>query len=259
MNVLTRRRTGLIALASSLSLLAAACGGSTPEVRIATPTPAATSASVVATTATPTAGPSCGAFAKTADPFLLRPVDKQRGLPSDYVPGDLQAIDDRWAAPGFPGESMRGVAAGPMVEMLAAAEAQGIRLRIKSSFRSYGEQARTFQFWIDQLGEAQARRESAPPGNSEHQLGTTADVISANSGTGWELVTEFGSTAEGKWLAAHVSEFGFGISYPANGETITGYVYEPWHVRYLGKPCAAEWKTSGLVLVQFLDRLAAAR
>lgn len=259
MNAFLRRPAPLLVLAVSLSVLAVACGGSPPEVRIATPTPppAATSASVVATT--PAAGSACAAFAKAADPFLLRPVDKQRGLPSDYVPGDLQAIDDRWAVPGFPGESMRAPAAAPMVQMLTAAEAAGIRLRIRSSYRSYGEQARTFQFWIDQLGEAQARRESAPPGNSEHQLGTTADVISANSGTGWELVPEFASTAEGKWLAAHVAEFGFTISYPANGEAITGYVYEPWHVRYLGKPCAAEWQASGLVLVQFLDRLAAAR
>ena len=183
-------------------------------------------------------------------------MDKQRGLPADYRPADLQTIDDRWAVPGFPGQSMRAIAVEPMVQMLSAAQAQGVRIRIKSSYRSYSEQATTFQFWVNQLGEAQARRESATPGNSEHQLGTTADVISANSGTGWELVEQFGALPEGKWVAAHAHEFGFAISYPPDGESVTGYVYEPWHVRYVGKPCAAEWKSSGLVLVRFLERLA---
>ena len=150
------------------------------------------------------------------------------------------------SAPGFPGESMRADAAAAMVQLLGAAQAQGVELRIRSSFRSYEEQARTFQFWIDQLGEAQARRESAPPGNSEHQLGTTADVISRS--VGWELIEPFGATTEGKWLAAHVAEYGFAISYPPNSEQTTGYVYEPWHVRYIGKACAAEAQASGLIL-----------
>ena len=240
-----------------------ACGSSTPPaVKIVAATPQATVATVAATaaatprtTATRAALESC--TAKAADPFLLRVVDKQRGLPQDYRPADLQVIDDRWAAPGFPGATMRAASAGPLVEMLTAAQAQGVELRVRSSFRSYQEQARTFQFWIDQLGEAQARRESAPPGNSEHQLGTTADVISRS--VNWELIIAFGQTAEGKWLAAHAPEYGFAISYPPDGEAITGYIYEPWHVRYVGKPCAAEWRASGLVLVKFLERLAAAR
>ncbi|MDA0302091.1 MAG: D-alanyl-D-alanine carboxypeptidase family protein, partial [Chloroflexi bacterium] len=56
-----------------------------------------------------------------------------------------------------------------------------------------------------------------------------------------------------------VHEYGFAISYPPDGEAVTGYIYEPWHIRYLGKSCAAEWRASGLVLVQFLERLSAAR
>ena len=256
-------RTAAWAL-SAAGIALAACGGTSaaPEVRVATPTaaPATATAAPAKSSAVAQATPapqSCAAFAQSADPFTLRVVDKQRALPSDYRPTDLQAIDDRWAAPGFPSENMRAASAGAMVEMLSAAQAQGVELRIRSSFRSYAEQQRTFQFWIDQLGEAQARRESAPPGNSEHQLGTTADVISRS--VGWELIIPFGETAEGKWLAAHSTEFGFAISYPPDGEAVTGYIYEPWHVRYIGKPCAAEWRASGLVLVKFLERLAATR
>ena len=140
----------LIAGLGSATITLVACGSNaTPEVKIApAPAPAAaTTQSAAVRTAAPTAAPeSCAVFAKSADPFLMRVVDKQRGLPSYYRPADLQAIDDRWAAPGFPGESMRAPAAGPIVEMLAAAQAQGVELRIRSSFRSYQEQVRTFQF-----------------------------------------------------------------------------------------------------------------
>lgn len=259
-------RRAVLRLASlgpvALGLALIGCGGEAapPEIRVGTasPTPPPATPTQPAATRTATAAvQSCGVFAQGADPFLLRVVDKQRGLPADYRPTDLQAIEDRWAVPGFGGASMRAPAAGPLVEMLSAAQAQGVELRIRSSFRSYAEQQRTFQFWIDQLGEAQARRESAPPGNSEHQLGTTADVISRS--VGWELITEFGNTVEGKWLAAHAHEYGFAISYPPDGEAVTGYIYEPWHIRYIGKPCSAEWRASGLVLVKFLERLAAAR
>ena len=261
------RRSWVLVGVGAAGIALAACGGTKapPEVRVAT---AAASASVSQTSATPAApkataatvaSQTCAAFAQTVDPYVLRVVDKQRGLPADYRPSDLQTIEDRWAAPGFPNEIMRAQAASAIVEMLSAAQAQGVTLRIRSSFRSYAEQQRTFQFWIGQLGEAQARRESAPPGNSEHQLGTTADVISANSGTGWELVEQFGALPEGKWVTAHAHEFGFAISYPSTeAEAVTGYVWEPWHVRYIGKACAAEWKSSGLVLVRFLERLATA-
>ena len=80
-----------------------------------------------------------------------------------------------------------------------------------------------------------------------------------SNAVGWELITAFGATADGKWLAAHAHEYGFAISYPPDGEAVTGYIYEPWHIRYVGKACAADWKASGAVLVQFLERLAAGR
>lgn len=241
-------RLSILATICGLGLLAAACGSDAPEVTVS-----AASSTPVAATATPES--ACAAFARTADPFLLRVVDKQRGLPADYAPDDLQTIEDRWAAPGYTAQSMRAEAAEPLVRLLAAADADGVTLRIRSSFRSYSVQQGTFQFWIDQLGEEQARRESAPPGHSEHQLGTTADVVGPS--VDWDLVSSFGDTSEGQWLEAHAPEYGFAISYPKDGEAITGYIYEPWHIRYLGTACAQEWRASGLVLVRFLERLPA--
>ncbi len=243
-------------LAAALMLGACSGGDAAPPIVVSAISPTPTPRPSPASTSTPPPS-ACAVFAATADPFLLRVVNKERGLPTDYRPTDLEAIDDRWAAPGYPGQSMRGQAAGALVVMLSAADAQGVELRVRSSFRTYQVQAQTFQYWVGQLGEAQARRESAPPGHSEHQLGTTADVISQS--IGWELIPEFGATAEGKWLGAHVHEYGFAISYPPDSEQVTGYIYEPWHLRYVGKDCATAWHASGQVLVRFLEPLDASR
>ena len=87
---------------------------------------------------------------------------------------------------------------------------EGMKLRVRSTFRSYDEQVTTFQYWAARLGEAQAKRESAPAGHSEHQLGTTADLAVAS--INWELIEEFGGTPEGKWLAANAYKYGFALS-----------------------------------------------
>jgi D-alanyl-D-alanine carboxypeptidase len=128
---------------------------------------------------------------------------------------------------------------------------------VRSTFRSYDEQVTTFQYWVSRLGEAQAKRESAPAGHSEHQLGTTADLAVAS--INWELIEEFGGTPEGKWLAANAYRYGFALSYPQGGEAETGYIWEPWHIRYVGTPCAAAWKSSNLILVRFLERVQGTR
>jgi D-alanyl-D-alanine carboxypeptidase len=180
-------------------------------------------------------------------------VDKQRGLPRDDAPRDLVRIDAAWVVPGMPEQALRQEAASAIVRLLDAAQREGHVIRIRSTYRSYEEQQRTFQFWIDELGEAQARRESAPAGHSEHQLGTTVDLASA--AVNWELITPFGATSEGKWLAANAHRFGFALSYPQDAEDVTGYIWEPWHLRYLGNACAAEWRASGKVLVRFLEGL----
>ncbi len=245
----------LIAVASAALL--AACGSEESGATVATAT--ATAPATSAATSTPTAvSPvaACVRAAKAGDTSLYRLVDKQRSLPADLAPSDLVAIPDRLAVPGFAGQRMRREAADALVKLLDAADAQGVQLRARSTYRSYSEQVTTFQFWVNQLGEAQARRESAEPGHSEHQLGTVADVVSRS--INWELIIPFGDTAEGKWLGAHAHEYGFAISYPKDGEAVTGYIYEPWHIRYLGTTCSKAWAESGMVLVKFLEAVAAA-
>lgn len=186
-----------------------------------------------------------------ADVDLLIVVDKQRALPTGYAPLDLQQLPDELTAPGYGLSSVTQVIVSPLKDLLEAATADGLDIRVTSGYRSYQEQAATFQYWIDQLGEEEAQRISAPPGHSEHQLGTAVDLSSVE--VGWELIEEFGATAEGLWLSQHAHEFGFALSYPEGKEGITGYAYEPWHFRYVGQAIAESWRASGLTLLEFLE------
>ena len=98
---------------------------------------------------------------------------------------------------------------------------------MSSAYRSYDYQAGLYNRHVEQLGKAAADRVSARPGHSQHQLGTTIDFGSIAAG--------YGETPNGRWLAAHAWRFGFSLSYPAGYEEYTGYDYEPWHFRYLGR------------------------
>jgi D-alanyl-D-alanine carboxypeptidase len=194
-----------------------------------------------------TSAPQAPAPAPTVS--LLIPVDKQRALPADYVPPDLGAIGQAYLAPGF-GGSLRAEAKVALERMLSEAFAAGHDIYARSAYRSYAEQERTFAYWVSVLGETEARRISAEPGHSEHQLGTTADLTTAD--VGYDLTESFGGTPAAQWLAANAHRYGFALSYPAGAEPVTGYAYEPWHYRYIAPDHAGAWKGSGLTLVEYL-------
>lgn len=179
---------------------------------------------------------------------ILQLVDKQHGLPSTYVPDQLTDILEGYVVPGFSG-SLRYEAWLNLVQMLDAADAEGYDIRARSAYRSYEEQQTTFQYWVDTLGYEEATRVSAMPGFSEHQTGLAVDLTAES--VGWDLTEAFGATAEGQWLAAHATDYGFALSYPACCEAVTGYAYEPWHFRFIGD-AATEFAASGLALNQFL-------
>jgi len=186
----------------------------------------------------------------TGEVTLLQLVDKQHALPSDYVPPDLAGIPGANLVPGQGGLQLRSGARDALLSMLSAASADGQDIRVSSAYRSYATQQSTFQYWVDQLGYDEAVRVSAMPGHSEHQLGTTVDLASAE--VSWALTEGFGNTQAGQWLMNHAYEYGFALSYPEGKEHITGYAYEPWHWRYIGEDAAAGWYNSGLTLNQYL-------
>jgi len=208
-------------------------------------------------TPTPTAPPTRTPTPESSVDFdaeLHRVVDKTRALPADYEPDDLMFVPAEWLMPGSGGLQVRKEAYDALSDLMEAASEDGIDLRARSAYRSYSEQQWTYSYWVGVLGEAQASRESARPGHSEHQLGTTIDFASAENG--YELVESFGATTEGLWLAQHAVEFGFALSYPPDGEAVTGYISEPWHYRYIGVEAAEAWAKSGDALVVFLEKLA---
>ncbi len=225
------------------------CGGDDGvDIQTATSTPTE-SATPATETPTPTATSSVPAY---YDADLHQLVSKTYSLAADYVPPGLQAIPDNWLM-GGQGGLLRSDVLGALEPMMSDAWADGVDLRIRSAYRSYDEQVRTFSYWVSVLGEEQARRESAEPGHSEHQLGTTMDF--ADPYNGWELLESFEDSPSGIWLAEHAWEYGFALSYPKGMEETTGYIYEPWHHRYIGVEAAAAWHESSLTLIEFLEDL----
>lgn len=209
-----------------------------------TPAPSATD-SPADPTRTPTNEPGPDGSIAVACNDILAPLDKQHRLPADCVPPDLEELPGAISAQGA--QYMRTEALAALREMFDAARADGFVLQVNSSFRSYQTQADTYNYWVQTYGKEQADRTSARPGHSEHQLGTTADV-----GARGQFLEDFIGTAEADWLAENSWKYGFIISYPDGKEGITGYAYEPWHVRYVGKEVAADVRASGLTLREFL-------
>ena len=134
---------------------------------------------------------------------------------------------------------MQPVAARALEELFDDALKEGITLYATSGFRSYSTQKAIFERKLGTMSEKAANASVAKPGYSEHQTGLAMDV-EGHSSLGSGLIQDFGETPEGKWLAENCHKYGFIIRYPKGKTDITGYVYEPWHIRYVGKEAAAE-------------------
>ncbi|MBR1739941.1 MAG: M15 family metallopeptidase [Ruminococcus sp.] len=154
-------------------------------------------------------------------------VNKTYSLPADYAPGvdpAAQAAFNQMASDAY----VYG----------------GVDLFINSGYRSYDEQESLYNGYAAERGTAEADRVSSRPGHSEHQTGLAFDVNSTEF--------SFGNTAEAAWLAKNCHLYGFIIRFPEGKEDITGYEYEPWHIRYVGVETATEIKESGQCLEEYL-------
>ena len=157
-----------------------------------------------------------------------------------YV-GDVLIVNKKISLPETHGSGLSKDLQAALQKMRSAS---GYSMPIISGYRSYIYQIDTFRRWCDLDGEEEASRYSARPGHSEHQSGLAADITS--------IYQSYGDTKEGKWVAAHSYEYGLIIRYPEDKEHITGYMYEPWHLRYLGESTARLVHDSGLTLDEFL-------
>lgn len=179
-------------------------------------------------------------------------VNKKRGLLSDYIPEDLVMIEVPMDIERPESRMLRSVASDALTELFKEAEKIGFKLYAASGYRSYITQVNLFKSYAEKHGEAEANRFSAKPGHSEHQTGLTMDVTIES--VNFDLVEEFGETPEGKWLDENANKFGFIIRYPKGTEEITGYLYEPWHLRYLGIDLATKVYESNLTYDEYWEK-----
>ncbi|WP_350345066.1 D-alanyl-D-alanine carboxypeptidase family protein [Proteinivorax tanatarense] len=175
----------------------------------------------------------------TKDTYLGRyhPEDLKQ-IPLEYTHNNIQL-------------QLREEALKHLIKLFKAAEKGELnQLTVMSAYRGYNYQQRIFTNNASRHGREQANKFSAKPGQSEHQLGTAVD-FSDGSGS---LSQDFADTPEGKWLAKNAHKYGFIMSYPEGKANITGYIYEPWHFRYIGIETAEKFKQSDYkTLTEFLE------
>ncbi len=182
---------------------------------------------------------------------ILVLVNKNNQLPADYVPNNLVNPNVRFPfTEDLPKKQMRQVAANALENMFNAGDKAGVDLFAQSGYRSYDRQEAIFAANAREHGREEANQFSAQAGESEHQTGLTMDVTSAD--INYRLNTNFANTDEGKWVKKHASEYGFIIRYPKGKTSITGYQYEPWHLRYVGKKVAKYIDSNNTTLEQYL-------
>lgn len=177
-------------------------------------------------------------------------VNKEYSLPKDYVPTDLTKPNIL-----FPFEYedekklLRKEAADAIAQLFKAAANEGLRLYGISGYRSYDRQKDIYDSNVAARGEEETNRYSAMPGHSEHQTGLAMDVSTPS--ILFHLDSGFAATPEGKWLAENAYRYGFIIRYPEDKTDITGYAYEPWHIRYVGISLAAKLHNENLTLEEY--------
>ena len=157
-------------------------------------------------------------------------VNRDYTIASDYVPNDLVKPNVQMTNNQI---RMRAEAAAALEEMFSAAkEEAGYTLVAVSGYRSYGQQSSIYERKIKNAGKKAASLLVAPPGASEHQLGLAMDLGCKKNTS---LTESFVNTEEGRWVAENCWRFGYIIRYKEEWTDVTGYAYEPWHVRYVGK------------------------
>lgn len=187
---------------------------------------------------------------RTDDLSLYYLIDKKHSVGSDYVPRDLIPVkgNELWNV-SRNDLSLRPEAYAALEDLSRAALNDGIKLLVSSTYRSYQYQEGLFNRYVKQDGLELAERYSARPGTSQHQLGVAVDFGS--------ITDDWGDTKMGKWVYDHAADFGWSLSFPQGYEDVTGYMWECWHFRYIGKEaCRFQKKWFGNIqqfMLEFLD------
>ena len=169
---------------------------------------------------------------------LLILANKSNPLPDGYIPKDL--VEVKGVSFGSENTMLRKPAALAAQEMIEAARKDGVEIVFGSGYRSAEKQRYLWNNYASQYGNDAADRFSSRPSYSEHQTGLCFDAAEGDGSLdGCNYNDGFFDSPQGKWLYKHAHEYGFILRYPQGKEEITGYKYEPWHYRYIGK----DWAT----------------
>lgn len=175
-------------------------------------------------------------------------VNKSHVLSKDYVPSDLVKVKVNFNSSSTSEEKMmRKDAAAALESMFKGAANSNVKLYGLNGYRSYSTQNSLYNSACKEHGKNYANRQVALPGASEHQTGLAMDITNKNYSTSFE------TTIEGKWIAKNAYKYGFILRFPYGKESKTGYNYEPWHVRYVGKKAAKDIYTRKIVLEEYLN------
>ncbi len=265
-----RRTFGRLLLAGSgLAALAACTPGPPSSAAVTgTPTPTAAAPSASATASqvslpggapTPApeaapAGPPPSATAPGGQHSLTDPaspwvvVNKHRPLsPATYVPADLVGPAVRLAVSGE-AALLNSTTAAAAEQLFAAAAADGVVLTLASGYRSFATQTVTYGSYVNSRGQAEADTASARPGYSEHQTGWSFDI--GDGGGACSFQPCFAEQPAAAWARGNGHRYGFVVRYPWNFHEITGYYYEPWHLRYIGVEAATDMFNRGIATLE---------
>ncbi len=181
-----------------------------------------------------------------ASPWVV--VNKQRPLsPADYVPADLVQPNVPLAVSGE-AALLNSTTAAAAEAMFAAAAQEGVAMTLASGYRSYGTQVSTYDGYVATRGQADADTASARPGYSEHQTGWAFDI--GDGGGACSFQPCFAEQPAAVWAKENAHRFGFVVRYPWMLHPVTGYYYEPWHLRYLGVDAATDMANRGIGTVE---------
>ncbi|MFD7024686.1 M15 family metallopeptidase [Promicromonospora sukumoe] len=212
--------------------------GTTPEPAASRPGTDARDAAVGQEDPAPSLDLSARSATDPASPWVV--VNKRTPLdPVDHEP-DLTTVR---------GYLVRPDVAPDLTALLRAADADGVRITLRSAYRGYAKQAAVYEGWVAQLGAAQADAVSARPGHSEHQTGLAVDV-GGTTRPECDFEPCFGRTPEGRWVAEHATAYGFLVRYTPQNSAVTGYAPEAWHLRWVGRDLTAYLDDAGITTLE---------
>lgn len=178
-------------------------------------------------------------------------TNKSALMDSDFEPHDLVTLDLRATNRGY---QLRAAAAEALGDMFGAAEEEaGLKLYVKSAYRSYQTQKTMYESRLSRYGRDDGV--VAFPGSSDHQTGLGVDILNYDWTRREGMTTAFAETAEARWMEENAARFGYVLRYMPEKQEITGIIYEPWHFRYVGREAAAYIMENRLALEEFIQEV----